>query len=439
MVFERWEGMLRPLHGERPSLQLQLPPDEDAPAAARKALLQVANGSDPEAVADAQVLVSELVTNAVLHGGGVDIDVGFWLSAAGILDVVVADGGPGFVPGERDTDKARHGGMGLELVDTLADRWGSSPKPPGVVWFQMTIAGETTEAQDAAGAAADLLDVRLLLDSVTQYALVALDLGGRVTWSTRAAQVMTGFEAEELLGKPWAELYAPVSDRAVARQMTQAKAGRGGRSERWLRRKDGTVFWGSTAFAPIGSARVRGFSVVLSDQTTRWQHEEDRNGLIAELRELSLTDELTRLPNRRAWSQQLDRELARARRHHSPLAVAMLDLNGFKAFNDENGHVRGDELLRTLAKSWLEPLRATDMLARYGGDEFVVTLPDCAPAEAFTVITRMQETTPRQVSSAAGIAATDGFDSSEDIVTRADAALYEAKRRSSKAVLATSD
>ena len=221
--------------------------------------------------------------------------------------------------------------------------------------------------------------------------------------------------------------------------MMNAKLGRDSRSEHWMRRKDGELIWATSSFAPIGSARPRGFSVVIADQTARWQYEEERNGLVAELRELSLTDELTRLPNRRAWGQQLERELARGRRRHAALAVAMLDLNGFKDYNDTHGHLEGDELLRNVAAAWTEPLRATDMLARYGGDEFIVSLPECSPEEAFVVVGRMQAATPRQISSAAGIAASDGFEASGDLIQRADAALYEAKRRKTKAVLATAN
>jgi diguanylate cyclase (GGDEF)-like protein len=117
----------------------------------------------------------------------------------------------------------------------------------------------------------------------------------------------------------------------------------------------------------------------------------------------------------------------------------MLDLNHFKQYNDTHGHLAGDELLRQVATAWSLPLRRTDMLARYGGDEFALSLPDCPPAEAFAVIARMQSATPKGVGSAAGIATTGGEESAEEVIARADAALYRAKRENKNALLATEE
>jgi diguanylate cyclase (GGDEF)-like protein len=167
---------------------------------------------------------------------------------------------------------------------------------------------------------------------------------------------------------------------------------------------------------------------LISDLTLRKRETDARERMIADLREQAMTDDLTGLPNRRRWSQELNRELARSRRHGTPLAVAMLDLNGFKAFNDEHGHPSGDQLLRAVARDWSEAVRATDMLARFGGDEFSITLPDCPPELALVVIARVQAATPREIASSAGIASSDGADTADELVARADAALYYAKR-----------
>ena len=100
-----------------------------------------------------------------------------------------------------------------------------------------------------------------------------------------------------------------------------------------------------------------------------------RTDLLARLQSTARTDALTGLPNRRVWDEDLERELARARRHGGALCLAMLDLDRFKAFNDQHGHQAGDQLLAAAATAWRPELRATDTLARYGGEEFAVLLP----------------------------------------------------------------
>jgi len=91
-----------------------------------------------------------------------------------------------------------------------------------------------------------------------------------------------------------------------------------------------------------------------------------RSDLLDTLERLALTDALTGLDNRRAWEAGLRREHARARREGTPLSVAMLDLDGFKGYNDAHGHQAGDELLREIAQRWCAQLRPSDILARYG-------------------------------------------------------------------------
>ena len=100
-----------------------------------------------------------------------------------------------------------------------------------------------------------------------------------------------------------------------------------------------------------------------------------RTDLLARLQSTARTDPLTGLPNRRVWDEDLEREIARARRHGGSLCLAMLDLDRFKAFNDEYGHQAGDQLLAATAAAWRPALRATDTIARYGGEEFARPAP----------------------------------------------------------------
>ena len=106
----------------------------------------------------------------------------------------------------------------------------------------------------------------------------------------------------------------------------------------------------------------------------------------------------------------------------------MVDLDRFKDYNDEHGHQAGDRLLKQLAAVWRDVLRPTDVLARYGGEEFVVLLPNCPLDEARDVIERLRVTIPGDETCSAGIATWDGQESPEALVSRADAALYRAKR-----------
>jgi diguanylate cyclase (GGDEF)-like protein len=151
-------------------------------------------------------------------------------------------------------------------------------------------------------------------------------------------------------------------------------------------------------------------------------------GLLARLETTARTDELTGLPNRRAWHEELPREVTRASRSIESLCVAMLDLDFFKDYNDEHGHQAGDRLLKQLAGAWSTELRATDMLARYGGEEFALVLPTCTIERAIAVVARLRAATPGGQTCSAGIASWDGTETAADLIGRADRALYDAKR-----------
>jgi diguanylate cyclase (GGDEF)-like protein/PAS domain S-box-containing protein len=161
----------------------------------------------------------------------------------------------------------------------------------------------------------------------------------------------------------------------------------------------------------------------------------ERAELLARMEQLARTDELTGLPNRRAWQEEIERELARARRRGERFSVAMLDLDHFKAFNDANGHQAGDQLLRDAARDWRRTIRTTDFVARYGGEEFAILLPGCTPDSVRDTLERVRAATPRGQKCSAGVAAWDGDESAERVVARADEALYHAKRQGGDGVV----
>lgn len=155
----------------------------------------------------------------------------------------------------------------------------------------------------------------------------------------------------------------------------------------------------------------------------------ERVELLSRLESIARTDDLTGLPNRRAWEEELPRELLRSKRENRPLCVAMIDLDHFKEFNDERGHQAGDRFLKQAAAEWGQELRGTDFLARYGGEEFALALPGCTPQMAVDVAERMRAATPEDETCSVGIACWDGSEDAATLIGRADAALYEAKRR----------
>lgn len=146
------------------------------------------------------------------------------------------------------------------------------------------------------------------------------------------------------------------------------------------------------------------------------------------LQEQASTDALTGLANRRAWDAGLRNEVARARRARTPLCVALIDLDRFKAHNDSHGHLAGDRLLVEVASAWREQIREIDLLSRWGGDELALLLPHCPPAGATEVIERLMASTPGEQRCTTGIAWWDAHEAPEALLDRADQELCRAKQ-----------
>ena len=156
------------------------------------------------------------------------------------------------------------------------------------------------------------------------------------------------------------------------------------------------------------------------------------------LRELSVTDTLTGLYNRRFFLDRLQVEMERVRRTEKPCALIMIDLDGFKQVNDTQGHQAGDELLQRVGELIKTSVRAVDLPVRYGGDEFAVILPEAGAQAALKMAERIRNRfLEDQLVSAAGVTGSFGlasyyhyqFESLEELVERADKALYHSKSR----------
>lgn len=152
----------------------------------------------------------------------------------------------------------------------------------------------------------------------------------------------------------------------------------------------------------------------------------------------ALSDSLTSVPNRLAFEQRLDVEWDRAQRYGRPFAVLVIDLDGFKQINDRRGHTTGDRVLRVVAQQMLQRVRATDMLARIGGDEFAVILPETSALGACQLRQALREEVHGPVDSQVGLSiGVAEFSERDDcplaVVERADAAMYEHKREQAAA------
>jgi len=150
----------------------------------------------------------------------------------------------------------------------------------------------------------------------------------------------------------------------------------------------------------------------------------------AELAGLARTDSLTGLPNRRSADAELSRVLERARATGDHVAVGMIDLDGFKQFNDSRGHQAGDDLLRGAARAWRGVLEGESSLARYGGEEFLLIATAPTGLGIHEQLERMLAATPQHQTFSAGVAYhrhSDPEESSATMIARADRALYRAK------------
>jgi diguanylate cyclase (GGDEF)-like protein len=157
-----------------------------------------------------------------------------------------------------------------------------------------------------------------------------------------------------------------------------------------------------------------------------------------ELHELSITDSLTGLYNRKHLMETLDNEVARSKRHKHDFSVLVVDIDHFKEYNDTYGHLAGDEVLSRLASVFKKSVRSCDYVARYGGEEFIIVLPEIAPQDGVQAAERIRKKVvkekfasdgePIKVTVSVGVASypKDG-DDPQAIIRHADVALYNAK------------
>jgi len=251
----------------------------------------------------------------------------------------------------------------------------------------------------------------------------------------KAFSEVTGYSAEEAIGKKPQLLQSGRQDAAFYQRMWEELDTYGQwQGEIWNRNKSGEIYleWLSIAAVRDDEGNLSHFVGIFSDITSEKENEE-------RLEHLAHYDQLTGLPNRILFNDRLSQALALARRARSQVAVMFLDLDGFKAINDSLGHAAGDDLLAQVAGRLTQCLRQSDTVARFGGDEFTVVLPEIDSAESVAKIARkITEEIARpydidgneaSVTTSLGISLypSDG-QQPHTLIHKADNAMYHAKR-----------
>jgi len=276
----------------------------------------------------------------------------------------------------------------------------------------------------------------LLVDGVKDHAIFMLDTRGRMTsWNAGVKRVL-GYVETDFIGQHFSCIFTPEEVEGGLPEKELQKASTEGQAddERWHVRKDGTRFWATGTVTQVRDELgcLRGFAVVMRDNTERRRAEEHTAHAASH-------DNLTGLPNQALFIDHLERAIARSKRHDDYLfAVLFLDLDRFKVINDSLGHVIADQLLVEIGRKLEAAMRPEDMIARFGGDEFVIFLEDIKDvSDATRVANRIHEElmSPFNLggneiftSTSIGIAlSSHGYDRPEDFLRDADTAMYRAK------------
>ena len=280
--------------------------------------------------------------------------------------------------------------------------------------------------------------IQTIVTGLTDYALMTLDDQGRARDWNPSVERVTGRDSPATIGHSYSVFYpgdALYATGALDR-LHEADSSGWSLDEGWRQRADGSRYWGSCLIAPLHSPNEsdpedRAYSLVIRDVS-------DRREATEALRRAVACDHLTGLANRRALFDACELELQRWRRAPRPLSLVLIDADHFKRINDTFGHAVGDAVLRHLAAGLSATFRAIDLVARLGGEEFVVMLPGCDEAAATTVARRLCDSIAAHALAvegvtvhytvSVGVATMDAdVESVEALIERADRAMYAAK------------
>lgn len=257
-------------------------------------------------------------------------------------------------------------------------------------------------------------------------AIVTTDADARVVEWNPAAEQLFGWKREEIVGQPAERIWEEPEERRKLLRLVEKK-GKVIDYETRLKNRDGRAIDISVTMSQLrDEAGVLLGTIGISKDIRK------RKRLERELKRLAITDSLTALYNRAHFNERVVEEVERAKRMKHPLSLALADLDGFKQYNDSQGHQAGDGALRKVGRAALTTLRRhVDLAFRYGGDEFVFVFPEADGEAGRTAADRLRERIEQEVGPAItasiGVAALRDPMSSRELVRAADLAMYRAK------------
>jgi diguanylate cyclase (GGDEF)-like protein/PAS domain S-box-containing protein len=284
---------------------------------------------------------------------------------------------------------------------------------------------------------------KTLMDSLHE-GVYFVDPQRKIQYWNLAAEKITGFSAEEVMGRCCADnilIHVDDEGRSLCQGLCPLAAtmrdGKGRDETLYLHHKDGHRLPVRTRVSAVHDEEgiIVGGIETFSDAST----EVSAFAELDELKQAALMCSLTGVGNRRYTEKELQRELTEIRGNSSHLTVLFIDIDHFKSFNDKYGHAVGDIVLKLVAKTMSKVLRSCDFLGRWGGEEFVVILPRLKPSEIDTIANRMRalvEKTSRDTSKgkiavtiSVGAYLCDSQDTLETVVKSADELMYVSKNQ----------
>ena len=222
--------------------------------------------------------------------------------------------------------------------------------------------------------------------------VIITDNKGHIQYANPRFEETSGFKASEVLGKKPSILKSGEQTKSFYENLWDTiNSGQIWRGEFRNQHKNGSLYWEIATIAPVqnDAGEIINFIAIKNEIT-------ERKRLEAELEKLATTDSLTNTLNRRQLTKIVNHELERANRYEHYTSIIMLDIDYFKEINDTHGHATGDVVLQKTAKTLSAGLRNTDSLGRYGGDEFVIVLPETERLEAEQIAERLRSKVEKQ-------------------------------------------
>ncbi|NVK25847.1 MAG: diguanylate cyclase, partial [Gammaproteobacteria bacterium] len=313
-------------------------------------------------------------------------------------------------------------------------------------WNSTAILDENGEVESITSLIQDSTEQKLMEEKLTLAAsvfsnaregIIIADASGVIRDVNKTFVHVTGYSREEAIGQTPAILRSGKHPDEFYKEMWDAISKKGyWFGEVWNKNKEGKIYPQLLNISAVygGSGQIKSYVALFTDITKIKENEK-------KLEHIALYDVLTELPNRSLLSTKLDHALEHCKQYSKTLAVLFLDLDGFKSINDKHGHDVGDKVLVALSKRMQRELRGDDIIARYGGDEFVIVLSDLARLEDYIfVVERLLNAASEPVSIGPIIAKVsvsigitfypqDTVDDSGQMIRHADQAMYIAKQQ----------